>query len=1639
MKKIINKIMLIAAMLIVAMSLNAAPVLEITKTNSTDINDFRQANEYTIDANTSMEYFYLNVTENGEWLENGYKLSFSNLESSNYYEYRVDIISESGKLYEQSIDILATDGGSTKQHVFEIIFIPTRLETGICTVKLYKKSLDDIEYPNEENADEIGNIFTFNTIRLVPQHVIYDVGAVLDNNGLQLEGEYIYENTDYTIYYTDDFFNSNINVNSSDFCELVEEEYVKMWNKMVVDWELTQGVTYNSQGNITINDRPKDYDRNIDIIIYDGTLPYHNLNTDTTTFENIPFTFINEDEKHIYIPSDLYEDNGYGRVYKTLSDAVATSMAKSLFNIIQQSLNEEALSNNNAVTPVGWKWLYNGAALAMQSIAVPGAEFEYTDTYYAEAVNKFLANPDTTAFLDNNRYTRDKDMMHYALYWRFLYENAIPNGTEKEKVQIFRIIMKYLEEEVSPDYLSYMNKAFYDEDIKNICKYKSFNHSWTAFIEKMLFLAKGSEHWERWYDNANNIYSTPKQYSAVSYQPNHDFLGYVKSAIENPYGTKIHRFDNIEFFQTLATQNLDFEFVGDGNCDWAVIINIENTENYFGGKRAPETLTDKNGNELQAVYGNSAISYILPIKPHLNKKKATFNLKEVFCDQTDAFFDVEELLIAVVRLDDNTYPANYSIGWTESETEAIHVIGPVHEYPRIINDVLDRELEIQFTIFDDDGDFVADNQYDNFEIELSCGNYFRTCEFEVLDFELQTSSYLGSIELPEDLPAGLYSIRIKRKESKFVTELSGYSPNSLIITVDSDCSGETLEENIVYHTGKAPDIHFYSSNNIDPQLILDGVYPYGTSVPLSFQITDDGIVEKAYLFFRRIEEVQYNNKEFFYIEMTGTTPVVNNVYSADIPDSIAVYPGCEFYVVAIDNEGRISTFPEYTPKEYPFKLAINKNSGDLSQKPTVSLLTERIEGGETIDITPRLTLEFYNSPIEFVVQSDDENSYVEQVGMYYRIEGEQIWSTLNKEITPVASTNVTSFSIPAGFSGLRPIEYVLYAVDNNGLVGYYGSKNFPKYLDFEVPAPELIAPGEGDTISSYTTPYLWEDLKTTYRELVYFYSYKVEIANDPDFSDIVGEQIVFGAPYYEFTNEDYDQMYYWRVKAFIDSYESGYSEVDSFYLATPAPEIQDLAGATSICEDELLYLEVLCNGIESDWTYQWFKNNDTIVNATDYFLIVSSATIDNDGAYHCIVSNRYGTISDTSIVVNVFVYTDPIIVNAPETQRKKLGSQAIFNIEIDGLGLTPVFIPVVEWFRGGDKLETLENKYTAFYEETDYDEVDPDTGDLLYPFGRYVLVINDISLEDYSDQYYVKIKDRCDTDSIPYTLSDKFAIIQEKTLPPVITVYPSAIEDCKEEAVLLTIQVAGGGSGDEPEYSYQWFRDGILIQDDANYSGTKTTELTINALKPAYEGNYYVEIFVLPYDTTLISTQAAVSIIQNPEIIDQSEYVVDGEYDKVLYLYCSATGDDLKFQWYFNQTQIDGATDNELIIQKYDTANAGYYYCEVWNKCDRVSSNMIEVVKVDDENSLQTTLSVSPNPISDIANIRYIIPQSCNMSISLINELGQVVSTLESTYKVKGHYNLAIDANRLNLSAGKYFILLQHGTSSVSVPVVIVN
>lgn len=375
-------------------------------------------------------------------------------------------------------------------------------------------------------------------------------------------------------------------------------------------------------------------------------------------------------------------------------------------------------------------------------------------------------------------------------------------------------------------------------------------------------------------------------------------------------------------------------------------------------------------------------------------------------------------------------------------------------------------------------------------------------------------------------------------------------------------------------------------------------------------------------------------------------------------------------------------------------------------------------------------------------------------------------------------------------------------------------------------------------------------------------------------------------------------QYQIRLTDVADANISG--KTGSFTIAGPA-SITSQPTDITVCEQESVTLTATVTG--SVKSYEWRKNGTAVPNSNSASLTINSASLQSAGDYVLVVTPDCGA-PITSNTAKLTVNENAKITQQPTGVDACAGADVMFVIKSTGLNKK------VEWFKGSQLL-TGENR---------------DTLKLFSVSGSN------------AGSYTAKVSGDCGSTvtSIPAVLS--------LGVTPEITVNPQSKSICENQELMLSVVAMGTG------ISYQWKKDGIDITNAVNAT------YVISNFQASDTGNYQVVVQGTCGDA-VESSIAKVTMNSAPIISTQpsSKTVAAGE---MLELTVVATGSELDYQWYHNDTELEGKTAATLSIASASTADAGSYYCNVTNDCGTIKSSIVTVtvdVIEDGKLSLLTT------------------------------------------------------------------------------------
>lgn len=475
----------------------------------------------------------------------------------------------------------------------------------------------------------------------------------------------------------------------------------------------------------------------------------------------------------------------------------------------------------------------------------------------------------------------------------------------------------------------------------------------------------------------------------------------------------------------------------------------------------------------------------------------------------------------------------------------------------------------------------------------------------------------------------------------------------------------------------------------------------------------------------------------------------------------------------------------------------------------------------------------------------------------------------------------------------------------------------------------------------------------------------------------------------------------------------------------PLYQIISQPASQQLCANSDIILFTSGNG--KTYSYQWQKDGIDIpvsVNPSAQLqtLIIKNSTYEMSGDYTCrlVIEDCRGIKPILTDKAAIYVQRGTEVTVEPEDGFAKLGSQIDLNFHFDahvtGSGnSSPVKIA---WFKEKN------NKVTPLVEGTKYSGTNSN-----------LFTITKVEADDYTYSYFATVSGKCGGDT-----TRRVTIMEPTTLT--ITKQASDVSSCAGTTVSFTIEAASSVAN--APISYQWYYKGLKLFDNAKYSGTTTSTLKLTDIFKTDIGAYTASVKL--FDT--------LSAMSNPVNLDVKDLTVitgdlagtlDATVGKPINLEVTATGTNLSYEWYKDNTKLANTT-SKFSIASAALTDGGVYYVIVKSDCGDVKSKEITVAvtqagisSVKEENDFMFISNVSPNPVHDNATIEFGLKSSAKVRITLSNLLGEEIAVLIDKNLESGVSTLNFSASDLKLTSSTYFITMQVDSNIVSKQVVVVR
>ena len=432
------------------------------------------------------------------------------------------------------------------------------------------------------------------------------------------------------------------------------------------------------------------------------------------------------------------------------------------------------------------------------------------------------------------------------------------------------------------------------------------------------------------------------------------------------------------------------------------------------------------------------------------------------------------------------------------------------------------------------------------------------------------------------------------------------------------------------------------------------------------------------------------------------------------------------------------------------------------------------------------------------------------------------------------------------------------------------------------------------------------------------------------------------------------------------------------------------AAQTEACIGSNVSLNVVDNGGQ---TYQWFKNNVLIPNATSNSFTKSLISSDA-GTYKVVVSNGcgYSITSNNSIIL---VNSAPTITSSPVNTTVCAGQPVNASVSANANG-------------GG----TLRYVWT--------------TGGTEVPGATSSnFLITRANANDNGKVYTVAVINNCGTingGSFTLIVGDKPKDVKISTSIPKNDVagYPTVCIGAP-----ITFSVESVSNGYSP--SYTWFKDDIAGNTSPNNSFNISSSTTTDA------GTYKINVSNTCGITT--SNSITIGVNEKPIIANQPEAIITACENTTIKISAlgqnkPGTNSKIEYNWFFNNNPITGIESN-LNLSNVQTNQTGSYQLKASNECGTISSNPAALTVV----SKPKYSIVTPANDLAICSASY---QTKTISVNIFTINGSIPSIIWSTEdgSITGSNTVGNVANVTVASVGKdatYFATLSNtcGTENI--------
>jgi hypothetical protein len=295
------------------------------------------------------------------------------------------------------------------------------------------------------------------------------------------------------------------------------------------------------------------------------------------------------------------------------------------------------------------------------------------------------------------------------------------------------------------------------------------------------------------------------------------------------------------------------------------------------------------------------------------------------------------------------------------------------------------------------------------------------------------------------------------------------------------------------------------------------------------------------------------------------------------------------------------------------------------------------------------------------------------------------------------------------------------------------------------------------------------------------------------------------------------------------------------------------------------------NGLHT--TYQWFKDGQPLAGKTAISFYISSSVVGDTGSYTCVATNGVGSTSTRAAAVVITLPPAPTFNSYPSSQNVPEGNNgATFSLSVSANNS-----PTYQWRLNGVNLS-----------------------------GKTTATLTLTSVPASSGSYDCVLTNAGGVATHPPAV-----ITFLPATGPVVSAPPQFLTYDPAATATLSAGVSGGLS----PYTYQWYKDGVLVANGTGVSGATAASLV---LTPAQAGSFRCQVtasngvILGPPTVISLATPPTPNLLGKPfvKIVDQNTFRPDAptvklgtitnirfREDTALIVSQAASGDSYLYRW----------------------------------------------------------------------------------------------------------------------------------------------